>query len=221
MTNLDRLNTAGIRGLILYTFLLWIWTMTAGITTPIETAAGMAFGPIKGIIASGIGKAMGAVTGFVLARYMFYEVVQSKVVKGNEFLEAMEESIQETPLRVCLLSRFSPLPEFVKNCGMAVMPVDKRWFYLSVLLHGFSFTCLWTCMGAETAAVLRGCPPSAALKRLLAGATWIGFGAPIGIAAWLKSLKEKQEKNRQERNEKDTKDNHYSSNNTNEDDDKI
>ena len=47
-------------------------------------------------------------------------------------------------------------------------------------------------MGAETAAVLRGASPSKELKVLMTGATWIGFGAPVCIGMWIKSLKDKQ-----------------------------
>ena len=196
LSNLDRLNAAGPTGLVIYTFFFMLWEMTAGITTPIETAAGMAFGPVKGVVASGLGKTLGAFGSFCLARYIFYDKVQ-KAVEGNEFLELLEESIQETPLRIALLCRFSPLPEFAKNCGMGVMPVAKRWFFSSLFLHGFSFTCLWTFMGAETAAVLRGSPASQTLKYLLTGATWIGFGAPVLIGMWIKTLKDKQREKHQ------------------------
>ena len=117
-------------------------------------------------------------------------------MENNEFMVLMEESIQETPLRVALLCRFAPLPEVVKNCGMGVLPVARRWFLASLVLHGLPFTCLWTCVGAETAALLRGLPPSRTLKILLSGATWIGFGTPVLIGMWIKSLKDKQSRKR-------------------------
>lgn len=188
---LDKLRAAGVAGLVTYAILFLLWEMTLGITTPVETAAGMAFGIKGGILASGAGKILGCWLTFVLARYAFADAVREKV-KDNELLGLMEESIRETPLKVALLCRFSPLPELVKNAGMGVMPVPNAAFLTSILLHGFSFTCLWTCMGAETARVLRGLPPSRALKLLLTGATWIGFGAPVLIGLWIKSLKDKQ-----------------------------
>lgn len=188
---LDKLGAAGVAGLVAYAVLFLLWEMTLGITTPVETAAGMAFGIQGGILASGAGKILGSWLTFVLARYAFADAVREKV-KDNELLGLMEESIRETPLKVALLCRFSPLPELVKNAGMGVMPVPNAAFLTSILLHGFSFTCLWTCMGAETARVLRGFPPSRALKLLLTGATWIGFGAPVLIGLWIKGLKDKQ-----------------------------
>lgn len=197
LTALDRLNAAGPTGLLVYTAAFLVWEMTLGMTTPVETSAGMAFGAVPAILASGFAKFAGALLTFLLARYKYKDQVQKKM-EGNELLELMEESIRETPFRVALLCRFSPLPEFVKNAGMGVMPVPRRWFIASLIVHGFSFTCLWTCMGAETANVLRGLPPSSTLKYLITGATWIGFGAPVGIALWIKSLKDKQRQRRAE-----------------------
>jgi uncharacterized membrane protein YdjX (TVP38/TMEM64 family) len=191
MTTLDRLSAAGPIGLLAYTVAFLAWEMTFGMTTPVETTAGIAFGAVPAIVASGSAKFAGALLTFLLARYRFKERVQEKM-EGNELLELMEESVQETPFRVALLCRFAPLPEFVKNAGMGILPVPRRWFIASLLVHGFSFTCLWSCMGAETARVLRGLPPSSTLKYLITGATWIGFGAPVGIALWIKSLKDKQ-----------------------------
>lgn len=196
LTTLDRLSAAGPTGLVIYTIVFMLWEMTFGITTPVETAAGMAFGAVPGIIASGTGKFLGALFSFLLARYAFSEQVQKKMER-NELLALMEESVQETPFRVALLCRFSPLPEIVKNAGMGVLPVSKRAYMASLIVHGLSFTCLWTCMGAETGRVLRGLPPSSTLKILVTGATWIGFGAPVMIGLWIKSLREKQMKRRE------------------------
>jgi uncharacterized membrane protein YdjX (TVP38/TMEM64 family) len=197
LTTLNRFSEAGLTGLIIYTLVFLVWEMTFGITTPVETAAGMAFGAIPGIVASGSGKFLGALLAFLLARYKFTEPVRKRM-EQNELLLLMEESIQERPFRVALLCRFSPLPEFVKNAGIGVLPVPTKWFVVSLLLHGFSFTCLWTCMGAETARVLRGMEPSSTLKVLISGATWIGCTAPIMIGLWIKSLKDKQKERREQ-----------------------
>mmetsp|Transcript_23887 Transcript_23887/g.27199 ORF Transcript_23887/g.27199 Transcript_23887/m.27199 type:complete len:202 (+) Transcript_23887:435-1040(+) len=197
-------------GLVLYTSVLAIWEMTAGITTPVETAAGMAFGIKKGILASGCGKLSGAFLAFLLARRYYYtknnnnnsaenKKTSSSLDTNNNnslILDLIKESITEHPLRMALLCRFSPLPEIMKNASMGLIPtLPKRYFFLSLILHGFTFTCLWTCMGAETANLLRGYnKPSRVLKVLMAVATWIGFTANIIIATWIKkSLNRKKE----------------------------
>jgi uncharacterized membrane protein YdjX (TVP38/TMEM64 family) len=170
---LDGLNNAGIKGQITYTFCLLLWTMTAGITTPVETAAGIVFGVRKGIICNAIGKIGGAVLSFNIGRYLLYKYVHHQL-KENELLELVEESIEERPLRVSLMVRFSPLPEFAKNFGLSILNLKGRWFSTAVLLHGLPFTCLWTCLGAETANVMRGGIPSTTLKLLMTGVSWFG-----------------------------------------------
>jgi uncharacterized membrane protein YdjX (TVP38/TMEM64 family) len=173
---LDRLNDAGLKGQITYTFCLLLWTMTVGMTTPVETAAGIAFGVQKGIICNAIGKIGGAVLSFLIGRHFLYKYVHRQL-EDNELLGLVEESIQEHPFAVSLMMRFSPLPEAAKNFGLSTLKVPARWFAVAVLLHGLTFTCLWTCLGAETASVMRGGVPSKTLKVLMTGVSW--FSASI------------------------------------------
>jgi len=173
ISQLDNLNNAGTPGLIAYSLAFMLWEMTVGMTTPIETAAGMAFGVKKGILANAIGKIGCAVTAFFLGRFILFDYVHKKL-SSNEMLTLVEESIQEHPLGVALLFRLSPLPEFVKNFGLSVLPIKSRFFFAALLLHGLPFTCLWTCLGAETSRVMRGGNPSATLKILISGVSWFG-----------------------------------------------
>jgi uncharacterized membrane protein YdjX (TVP38/TMEM64 family) len=169
---LERLDNAGITGLIAYTTMLWLWTMIVGITTPIETAAGFCFGAKKAILVSAIGKMGGALTSFFLGRYIFHDRVQDKL-HNNELLQLVDESISERPFLVALMTRLSPVPEIVKNFGMSILDIPATIFILSVLLHGISFTCLWSCLGAETAKVaLHRTSPSTGLKAMVTGTTW-------------------------------------------------
>lgn len=193
--SLDSLNKAGNAGLGLYGVLFCLWTMTVGVTTPVETAAGFAFGAKRAILVNALGKSLGALVAFFLGRFIFYEFVR-KQLKNNEILQLVEESISDHPLLVALMVRLSPLPEPVKNMGMSVLDVKSRYFALSVLLHGFPFTCLWSCMGAETAKVVTlGAVPSTTLKVLVSGSTWFGIlVSPTLIGWWLNSLRAKRSK---------------------------
>jgi hypothetical protein len=137
LTTLDNLHAAGPRGLLLYTVGFVVWEMTVGMTTPVETAAGMAFGPARGIVASGIGKVVGASLTFLLSRYIFFDKVHEKL-QDNAFLSLLEESIQETPLKIALLCRFSPLPEFIKNCGKSKQIQNERC-HGDIVLYGTSY----------------------------------------------------------------------------------
>mmetsp|Transcript_19825 Transcript_19825/g.30533 ORF Transcript_19825/g.30533 Transcript_19825/m.30533 type:complete len:381 (+) Transcript_19825:56-1198(+) len=194
---LGRLSRAGPRGLAAYAAFFTLWEMTVGITTPVETAAGMAFGRTRGMLASGVGKVLGASSSFLLGRYMFTGYVR-RHFGDNEILSLVGESIRERPLRVALLMRFSPLPEFVKNFGLSTLPLKFGHFVAAVVLHGIPFTCLWTCMGDETANVMiRGGAPSALLKVLVSGVSWFGFFvSPTMIGIWIKSLRNKKRERR-------------------------
>mmetsp|Transcript_14594 Transcript_14594/g.22513 ORF Transcript_14594/g.22513 Transcript_14594/m.22513 type:complete len:336 (+) Transcript_14594:63-1070(+) len=189
---LDRLNNA--KGQVIYTLCMLLWTMTVGITTPVETAAGMAFGVRKGILCNALGKMGGATASFLLGRHYLNKYVNRKLA-NNEILHLVEDSIQEKPLVVSMLFRFAPLPEFAKNFGLSILPVKMRWFVLAVLIHGLPYTCLWTCMGAETARVLRGGVPSATLGLILTCVTWFGILVPPPIIGfWIKGLRKKNQK---------------------------
>ena len=157
--NLEKLSSLGPLGLALYALGLLLWEMTIGVTTPVETAAGMAFGFTRGAIANGIGKMSGALLAFALGRFILRDFVLSKL-QGNEYLDLIERSIQKGPIRVALIWRLSPLPEFIKNFGLAVLPLKMSHFAIAVVLHGLPFTLLWTFMGHEMGLVVRCVDPS-------------------------------------------------------------
>jgi len=188
---LGRLESAGPVGLLVYGVAFFLWECTLGITTPVETAAGIAFGSTKAILATGTAKFLGAITSFLIGRYYLHDKVEP-FVREQELLQLVQASMQETPFRVALLLRFAPLPEFVKNYGIAVLPLPLRTFALTTFLHGIPFTCLWSSLGGETARVMKGASPSKSLKVLMAAAFWIGIGAQMGMAYWIKTLRDKQ-----------------------------
>lgn len=153
---LDGLSHSGTAGMAIYTISFIIWTMTVGVTTPIETAAGMAFPIHKSIPLSAIGKIGGAFFQYALAKYFFSEYARKKL-QDNEWIDKINDSFQTNPYKVALIWRFSPLPEFVKNIGPALVPTLKtRYQVLATLTHGLPFTVLWSCIGNEAAMVARG-----------------------------------------------------------------
>lgn len=193
-TRLDTLAGLGTPGLIMYIIGFMIWEITVGVTTPVETAAGMAFGLKNGIIANAIGKTSGAFLAFLLGRYVLKDLVEKKL-EGNELMELVQDSIVKNPLRVSLIWRFSFLPEQIKNFGLAVLPV-KAWQFLSaVLMHGFPFTLLWTYLGTEMGLIVRGiiASPSRTLKILMSGVYVFGFFiSPTMVGLWVKGLRDEK-----------------------------
>ena len=152
--HLEYLSSLGTVGLAFYSLTLMIWEMTVGVTTPVETAAGMAFGFTKAAIANAIGKISGAILAFTLGRFVLRDFVMSKL-HGNPYFQLIEQSIQKGPIRVALIWRFSPLPEFIKNFGLAILPLKMSHFAMAVLLHGIPFTLLWSYMGHEMGLLVR------------------------------------------------------------------
>jgi len=106
LSALSAADRAGPRGLMAYVVAFTVWEMTAGITTPVETAAGMAFGRTRGAAASGTGKLLGASASFLLGRYLLKDLVRKRLGE-NDILSLVRDSIRDMPLRVALLVRFS------------------------------------------------------------------------------------------------------------------
>eukprot|EP01083_Nonionella_stella_P215567 775721_1 len=163
--------------------------MTIGATTPMETAAGMAFPLQKAIPLSAIGKITGAFCQYALAKYLFSDYARKKM-KNNEWMDKINGSFKSHPYRVALIWRFSPLPEFVKNIGPALVPTLRtKYQILAILTHGLPFTVLWSCMGSEAARVARGGQASLLLKRTVAVITWVGLVvSPTLFGLWVKGL---------------------------------
>jgi uncharacterized membrane protein YdjX (TVP38/TMEM64 family) len=186
---LDNLSNSGTKGMIVYAISFILWTMSVGVTTPIETAAGMAFPLIQSIPLSAVGKIGGAFLQYSLAKYIFRDWARDKM-KDNEWMTKIDKSFQSHPFRVALIWRFSPLPEFVKNIGPSLVPTLKtRYQVLATMVHGLPFTVLWSVMGNEAAAVARGKGASVFLKRMVAVISWIGiFVSPTLFGLWIKGL---------------------------------
>jgi len=193
-SNLDTFASKGTRGLVMYTLAFMLWEITVGVTTPVETAAGMAFGLKQGFIANAIGKVSGATIAFLLGRYVLKDAVESKL-EGNEYMELVQDSIVRTPVRVALIWRFSFLPEQIKNFGLAVLPVKLWQFVLAVCMHGLPFTTLWSFLGNEMGLIVRGVVdgPSRTLKILMGGVYVFGFFiSPSMVGLWIKGLRDEK-----------------------------
>jgi len=191
---LDGLAHSGTKGMLVYTISFLLWTMIIGATTPIETAAGMAFPLRTAIILSGIGKITGAFSLYVLGKYLFRDYTMEKMKNNKLWMEKINTSFGQHPFRVALIWRFSPLPEFVKDIGPSLVPALRtRYQILAIITHGLPFTCLWSMMGNEAAIVARGGQASIFLKRMVAVITWIGLVvSPTLFGMWIKGLGDKK-----------------------------
>jgi uncharacterized membrane protein YdjX (TVP38/TMEM64 family) len=153
---IDGLSHSGIKGMSTYLLGFTLWTMTVGATTPVEIAAGMAF-PLRIAIAlSASGKIGGAFLQYALSKYLFSDYARVRM-KGNAWMDKIDNSFESHPYRVALIWRFSPMPEFVKNVGPSLVSgLRTRYQLFATITHGLPFTVLWSCMGNEAAIVARG-----------------------------------------------------------------
>jgi len=169
-----------------------VWEFLGMSTIPVETAAGMVFGPFKGLIASGMGKLGGAYTAFYLGRTLLAQQVRTKL-QQNQVWSVLDKSTDvHSPLVVALLMKFSCFPEFVKNFGCSCLDMSFATFATATAFHGLMFTTLWTLLGVDAAARLEtpDLPANVALQVFLVMAALVGLvGSPLLMAWWIRDMK--------------------------------
>ena len=136
----------GNPGLLLYSLLFSLWVALGLASTPVETAAGLAFGWRRAAPASAAGKLSGALLAFAFGRLFLRSRIESRL-RGDRTFRAVRAEIGRRPLAAALLWRFSCLPELAKNFGLAVTPLPWRHFGAATLLHGVPYTLLWSSCG--------------------------------------------------------------------------
>ena len=175
-----------------------IWEMLGLSTIPVETAAGMVFGWI-GFVLSGTAKLLGATMAFSVGRYgILAKYVQKQLLEKNTFIQLVEKSTKEHPFQVLVYLKASCFPETIKNYGAAVLfPITLKMFMVATMIHGWTFTALWTFLGVDTAKRLAvaNLPTNKFLQVLLVLSIINGVVvSPLAMGLWMKSLQDtKQE----------------------------
>jgi uncharacterized membrane protein YdjX (TVP38/TMEM64 family) len=176
----------------LYMLGMAVWEALGLSTIPVETASGMVFG-WAGLYLSAIGKLAGAVVAFCLARYgVLAAFIQEKLSK-NQVLKLLEDSAASNPLRVAFLVKLSCFPETLKNYGSSLLLPIRLWmFTFATMVHGWTFSALWTYLGVDTAMRLKdpSIPVDGKLQILLTMAIVNGVVvSPLAMAFGIKTLK--------------------------------
>ncbi|GKY99114.1 hypothetical protein MPSEU_000866900 [Mayamaea pseudoterrestris] len=103
-----------------------------------------------------------------------------------------------TPLATAFLMKFSCFPEFFKNFGSALLaPVTLQRFVLVTVLHGWSYTALWTLLGVDSAKRIEASQfmlPAPARNYVLSSCLGLSFVvgfvvSPALMAWWIRDLK--------------------------------
>jgi uncharacterized membrane protein YdjX (TVP38/TMEM64 family) len=210
VTTLNRLNNMPkVSSYTSYILGMAFWEMAGLSTIPVETAAGMVFGWPHGFWLNAVAKLLGATMAFGLGRSRILASTIEQQFAQNSFLQSIQETTQQHPLRVAFLMKFGPLPETIKNFGSAFLKPIQFWmFVLVTIVHGWTFSALWTYLGVDTAARLADIngliPPDRILQLLLSLALVNAVVVSPLSMAWLcftpsskQVQKEKSTKNQQ------------------------
>lgn len=180
----------------LYMLGMALWEALGLSTIPVETASGMVFG-WPGVCLSAIGKLLGAVVAFCLARYGFLAAFIQEKLSTNQVLKLLDASAESNPLRTSFLIKLSCFPETIKNYGSSLLhPIQLWMFAFATIVHGWTFSALWTYLGVDTAMRLKDAsiPVDGKLQILLTLAIINGIViSPLSMAFWIKSLKKPQQ----------------------------
>lgn len=184
------ISRSSLRILVVYACGMALWEMVGLSTIPVETAAGMVFG-WNIFYASLAGKLLGAVSAFALGRGLLQSWARSKLQSNNMFELLSSPNSVHSPRATAFLMKFSCFPEFVKNFGSSLLPIDMSMFATATLLHGGFFTLLWTWWGIETAQQLEDSSLSMSLglriTLILAGIVGVVV-SPLLMAWWIRDL---------------------------------
>lgn len=196
------------KALVVYSLGMACWEFVGLSTIPVETGAAMVFGPVAAY-ASVSGKLLGAVLAYAVGRYLLQEWVQNQL-KANAVFQLINESGKTSgdpsrtrtnktaSLQTAFLMKFSVFPEFVKNFGSSVLNViDWKDFVGVTLLHGGSFSLLWTALGvhskqsmlldATASSGSAGMPLSLRIAVVVAFVIGI-VGSPLLMGWWIRDL---------------------------------
>ncbi|KAG7374826.1 SNARE associated golgi protein [Nitzschia inconspicua] len=174
VTTLSKLNDLPkVSSYSAYILGMCLWEAAGLSTIPVETAAGMVFGWPDGFVLNATGKLLGASLAFWLGRSRILGPTMEQQFAQNSFLQSIQETTRRNPLRTAFLLKFGPLPETIKNFGSAFLKPIQWWmFVLATIVHGWTFSALWTYLGVDTAARLEDVdgllPPDRKLQILLA-----------------------------------------------------
>lgn len=112
---------------------------------PVTALAGVAFGPLWGVVYASIGSVIGVSLAFLIARYAARGMVEGWVA-GNEQFRKIDEGVQRQGWRMLMITRLVPL--FPYNLQNYAYGLTKIKFLTYVLVS-------WVCMLPGTAAYVQ------------------------------------------------------------------
>lgn len=178
---------ASFKSMLFYALGLMVWEAFGLSTIPVETAAGMVFRFHEAALSSISGKILGAWLAFLAGRTVLAASLDSnKTISTNQLFVLLRKKNTHHPILTALLMKFSIFPELIKNLGCAVLPQIKLWMFIgTTLLHGGSFSLIWTWLGTSIRL-------NDTTRTLRVALTICGFIAcvltPLTMAWWIRAL---------------------------------
>jgi uncharacterized membrane protein YdjX (TVP38/TMEM64 family) len=154
----------------------------------LSLAAGAIFGAIMGTLYANIGATVGATAAFLVARYLFHNVIQKKF---GPRLEKLNRELETRGLNYLLFLRLVPVfPFFLINLGAGLTRMPLRTFFLGTMVGIIPGSFVFCNAGASLATI--DSMSEIASPRVL------GSFALLGLFALVPVLYQKMKKKRQD-----------------------
>ncbi|MEW6388031.1 MAG: TVP38/TMEM64 family protein [Thermodesulfobacteriota bacterium] len=144
----------GLWGPIIY---LAIWSVAPILFLPglpITIAGGVLFGPIWGLVYTVLGATVGAVTSFLVARYLARDWVESKLA-GTKLLN-LDYKVSQEGWKIVFLTRLIPFPFFVVNYSFGLTRVSCLSYTLATFFGIIPLTAVFIYFSANLLDLLQG-----------------------------------------------------------------
>mmetsp|Transcript_20810 Transcript_20810/g.61554 ORF Transcript_20810/g.61554 Transcript_20810/m.61554 type:complete len:257 (-) Transcript_20810:260-1030(-) len=155
------LETQGPVGVAYYSVFLCVWTICCLPTTPLEIAAGFVFMPVASVVASVAGKTVGSVVSFTLGRVFLSPLLartpagiapsgRGVVARTRRLTHQLQHMLATHPAQTIAMVRASPMPIFLKNFGLSLMPADvvsTSLFAGVTLIVNIPYSIAWSLTG--------------------------------------------------------------------------
>ena len=140
-------------GTILGFFLVYVITMVLAIpAAPIMTlGAGLVFGPWLGTLLVNLGDTLGAVLGFIAARFLIRDWLENKF---RDSVTAFNKKTEKNAAKYILFVRMVPvMPFFLVNILSGLTQIPLRTFALATLLGSLPITFIFVGAGNRLATI--------------------------------------------------------------------
>ncbi|CAM9270420.1 unnamed protein product, partial [Phaeothamnion confervicola] len=148
------LHAQGAVGAALFTCFVGLWCTLFLPVTPVEIISGIVFGPFTAWAVATVGQLVGAAASFLLGRYCWRDFLCGFFYEHFAFMRNMRNFLRKSPWRLAVLMRLTPLPLYVVNYGLAVLPCPTLQFFAPALCSSSVYALLWTRVGRSTRCVV-------------------------------------------------------------------